>query len=147
MWQSSWIKPYTDTVWYLSDYPLPRHPRGWLCMKFGAIELLTPSHFFLIQSLNPQAQRWELYIVSCFLVVDSLCTHLCSRISDGQVILEHAQVQHCWWPTVALGAIPDAGQPWDAGSFFSPSAAKWCLLSSVPANKCEMVFVLFYLVR
>lgn len=36
MWQSDWIKPCTDTVWYLSDYVLLHHPRGWLCMKFSA---------------------------------------------------------------------------------------------------------------
>lgn len=140
-------KPCTDTVWYLSDCPLPSHPGGWLCMKLSATELLTSSHLFLIQPFlwSPGTEMRALY-TPCSLDVDSLCTHLCSWISEGQVILEHPQVQHCWWPTVTLGAAPDAGQPWDAGSCFSPSAAKWCLLSSVPANKCEMVFVFLYVV-
>lgn len=141
MWQSDWIKPCTDTVWYLSDYVLLHHPRGWLCMNFSAVKLLTPSHLFLIQPSLWSLITEKLLFHGCWLY-----THLCSQISDGQVVLEHAQVQHCWWPTVTLGTVPDAGQPWDAGSCFSPSSAKWCLLSSLPANKCEMVFVFFYLV-
>lgn len=56
-------KPCTDTVWYLSDCPLPSHPGGWLCMKLSATELLTSSHLFLIQPFlwSPGTEMRALY--------------------------------------------------------------------------------------